>query len=1410
MVTIKDFQQSRVHPFRNPHGTVSGIALRPNHAPGLYIMDADSNLVLGCYIGTDATGTIALSNGSDGLQLNVGSSHNIIGGSGIGDRNIISGNGRDGILIGADCSHNEVINTLIGADRTGTNPLGNTEQGVSIGNGAMGDSAHNNTIGPGNTIAYNGEYGIVVLGEAVEKNTVTQNSITGNGYSGIFHREGGNNDLGPPVITSVTGTRVKGTTCPNCTVEIFSDPEDEGKVYEGTTTADGSGKFSLNVSVVGPEVTATATDGDGNTSEFSPPYGTAVTIIVTKTNDSGYRSLRWAMEQANNHAGPDTIVFNIPDTDPGFDSSTGVWTIQPQSELPDLRDGETVIDGTTQAAFVGSDTNPRGPEIEIDGTNTGGYTDGLYLHSARNVIRDLVINRFPSNGIRISDADTNVVVACYIGTDASGTVSLANAYNGIQLNGGASYNMIGGSSQGEGNLISGNGWDGILVGANCSRNHVINNLIGTDRSGSDSLGNGDYGVEIGNGASGDSAHENVVGPGNTIAFNGLVGVRIVGPLVVGNTITQNAITQNGTLGIDNFGGNTELTPPTIHDVSASSVSGTVCPYCRVEVFSDPEDEGKMYEGTTLADEFGNFQLNVEVTGPYVTATATDAAGNTSEFSEPVASGPPAGGRIVVTNTNDSGEGSLRQAILDANYKAGPDTIVFNISDSDPGYHSGTGVWTIQPLTAFNTLMDNGTVIDGSSQAAFIGSDTNPHGPEIEIDGTYAGNASGFGIESANNVIKNLVINRFGGDIWRGGRGIRMSETSATGSVVVGCYIGTDATGMVALGNKYGGVSIEDGASGNRIGGSAPDEGNVISGTLFSENVITGSGITIGHIGSPEIDNNDNIIKGNYIGTNRNGTEALPNTAFGIVVYKGRRNIIGGSAANEANVIAGNESTGLLILGSRSTDNIVVGNYIGIAPSGSIDLRNGRNGIGLESGAQNNTIGPGNLIAFNNGNGVYVAYDTTTGNTITQNSITNNEDLGINNFAGGNTELAPPIIASVTADNVSGTTCPGCIVEVFSDPEDEGKIYEGTTTADGSGNFTLTVSVTGPYVTATATDGDGNTSQFSDPYEFSVCQRGDVNCDGNITPGDALCAFWRSILGGFQEECECECSEQAAEVNCDGNITPGDALCIFWRSILGDWTEECRCPAAKVAVRSPSVDVVRVESVEAAPGERVRVPIAVKNPQGLDALALQLTYPPDLLEFEGVSATQATEGWLALDGVKAGSGMVTLGGFHTEGISCKGAIAIAEVIFTIKQEVDGRGEFDVWDLGDDLAGARVERGSFVVKTPPAVFSLSQNYPNPFNPTTTISFTIPMGAGRTTERPPLTTLRIFNLLGQEVRTLVDEVQEAGSYTVTWDGRNGSGQEVPSGIYFYRLTVKGLIDTGLSRTGQVSETRRMVLMK
>jgi hypothetical protein len=95
--------------------------------------------------------------------------------------------------------------------------------------------------------------------------------------------------------------------------------------------------------------------------------------------------------------------------------------------------------------------------------------------------------------------------------------------------------------------------------------------------------------------------------------------------------------------------------------------------------------------------------------------------------------------------------------------------------------------------------------------------------------------------------------------------------------------------------------------------------------------------------------------------------------------------------------------------------------------------------------------------------------------------------------------------------------------------------------------------------------------------------------------------------------------------------------------------------------------------------------------------------------------------------------------------------------------------------------------------PTRFALEQNYPNPFNPTTTIAYHIDAGA------PQLTTLAVFNVLGQKVATLVDRVQPAGDYTVTWQGGDDQGNRVASGVYFYRLS-----------HGEDVESRKMMLLK
>ena len=98
--------------------------------------------------------------------------------------------------------------------------------------------------------------------------------------------------------------------------------------------------------------------------------------------------------------------------------------------------------------------------------------------------------------------------------------------------------------------------------------------------------------------------------------------------------------------------------------------------------------------------------------------------------------------------------------------------------------------------------------------------------------------------------------------------------------------------------------------------------------------------------------------------------------------------------------------------------------------------------------------------------------------------------------------------------------------------------------------------------------------------------------------------------------------------------------------------------------------------------------------------------------------------------------------------------------------------------------------------PGSFDLSQNYPNPFNPTTRIEYSLPEQAD--------VTLRIFDVLGREVSTLFAGPQDAGYYTAEWDGRSGSGAQIASGVYFYRLDAS-------SASGQTfTSLKKMVFMK
>ncbi|MFC1569306.1 SMP-30/gluconolactonase/LRE family protein [bacterium] len=516
-----------------------------------------------------------------------------------------------------------------------------------------------------------------------------------------------------------------------------------------------------------------------------------------------------------------------------------------------------------------------------------------------------------------------------------------------------------------------------------------------------------------------------------------------------------------------------------------------------------------------ADIFFNAQDNV--------LAVPNMGNNTVDFVEIESAVEPPPPPIVtentftVINTKDSGPGTLRQAIKEAMQNEGPDSVVFNIPTDDYNYRPATGVWTIKLESPLDMQPDSCTIIDGLTQAQNQG-DTNPDGLEIELSGSNTTQYAFWGV-SASNVYKGLVINRFTK------AGIHLRSAWCTGNRIESCYIGTDAEGMNALPNNVG-IEMTTGARKNIIGGKGrmnlisgnSQWGIVLTATYVSENEIlynqigtdiTGltalgngsGGVFVGYeaygniIGPANVisgtvnldadligngimiqESTDNIIKGNYIGTDINGNEVVGNIGYGIAIIDSRRNLVGGSDTKDRNVIAGNGQAGILIQAS-SDSNDITNNYIGTDRDEILDLGNGGDGVLLNKGAQSNTIGPRNVI-FNNGrDGVRVDGLLTLYNTITENSISNNTAEGINNVNGGNGEITPPEITEVSM-RIAGYTTPNCVVEIFSDERDEGRLFEGDRTTVDNGSFSLIKVVSGPYVTATVTDQMGNTSEFS--------------------------------------------------------------------------------------------------------------------------------------------------------------------------------------------------------------------------------------------------------------------------------------------------------------------------------------------
>jgi len=454
------------------------------------------------------------------------------------------------------------------------------------------------------------------------------------------------------------------------------------------------------------------------------------TCDIDVFNPGNQCTLRAAIQQANATSGADTINFNIP--------FTGVQTIHVNSggfgALPAITE-QVTIDGYTQplahpnTLAVGDDAVLK---IELDGTNTTGESGLEILTADSSVIKGLVINRF-SEGISISgDSVANRIEGNFIGTDPTGTLDRGNKFNGVNVTRGASENVVGGTTAGARNLISGNSCNAVFVnGAN--NNKIQGNYVGTDKTGTKTLANGDdfvcSAVEI-NDASGNTVGGTTAGARNVISGNAAEGVLIVGGSqddeVLGNRIGTTA-GGTGPLGNGDAGVLIQDSHNSVGDGTAAG-SNTIA----FNGTDGVQVRGNLSSGNKISRNsiFSNAGLGIDLVGG-----VEDAAGRTANDAGDVDAGPNGlqNKPVISSAKTVSGKTTIKGTLKSPPFEDLGYTIEFFSNPSgDEGKKfigqksvasnsSGTATFTFSPASAVTvgqTITATATVLRASETSEF--------------------------------------------------------------------------------------------------------------------------------------------------------------------------------------------------------------------------------------------------------------------------------------------------------------------------------------------------------------------------------------------------------------------------------------------------------------------------------------------------------------------------------------------------------------------------------------------------------------------------------------------------------------------------------------------------------------------
>jgi hypothetical protein len=633
-------------------GTVAGAgnlisgndtALTGNGGIVVYGSGASNNLIEGNQIGVNSTGTAALANLGIGVDIFGGATSNTVGGATATAANVVSGNQGNGIdITGSGTSGNVVAGNIIGTNAAGATGLGNSGDGVDILSGATNNTIGGTVTAATNTIVDNTDVGVAISdtgtsGNVVEGNFIGTNAAgatgLGNTFQGVFLFNGTtNNTIGGTAAGA--GNVIAGNATASTSSRSYSNLEIDnagtsGNVVQGNFIGtNASGKSGLN-----PSFTFGAFIGYGASGNTIGGTTSAARNIISGNTDVGV--YLFDTGPAGNLVQGNFIGTNVAGTAPLPNQSEGVLI------ATDGTSGEPASNNTIAGNVIA-------------GNGPGNTTAG--------------------SGIALDNAGSNLIENNFIGTNASGATGLGNGEDGVHLLPATLGSYVGTGAPDNtitGNTIADNAQYGVLIDGTTSTGNVVQgNYIGTNASGAIGLGNTLGGVLIDQGASGNTIGGTAIGTGNVIANNAGNGVTVGDSptdTTVDDSILGNSIYGNTKLGIDlgddgvtlnNSEGHTgpnlfqdfPVITSAVSSSSATTITGTVSgpanSLLRVELFVNPAadpsgyGQGKTFLNFVVVAINGSGQGSFSYTtttqiapGQVITATATDASGNTSEFSK---------------------------------------------------------------------------------------------------------------------------------------------------------------------------------------------------------------------------------------------------------------------------------------------------------------------------------------------------------------------------------------------------------------------------------------------------------------------------------------------------------------------------------------------------------------------------------------------------------------------------------------------------------------------------------------------------------------------------------------------------------------------------------------------------------